>query len=200
MPEADALPQDSEHNRLYKRGVALVYEHLPLHGQPAPRPGFMLRRRLRKGIALLQRVVEIKPSNWAAMWMIGMTYRRLGDHASSLAWLKRACEFSGPNPDVPREAGLSAMNLGRYDDAIEYTNRAIRLNPSDAGLVANLALAHLFNQNIPEAKRAADHAVGAAPEDPINHHVLAAVEAVLEGKLPCPRNERELQQSFQRRR
>jgi tetratricopeptide (TPR) repeat protein len=180
------LRDDSLHDRLYKQAMVLVDGELPLHGMRQRPPGFFLRRRLQKGVALLDQVIEINPRNWAALWVAGMTLRRLGDHAGSLDRLARACEFSGGNPDVPREAGLSAMNAGQFDESIRFTTHAMRLAPDDAGLIANLALAHLLNQSPAEASRFAEEAVRMSPEDAINRKILKLAEDVLAGRRRCP--------------
>ena len=189
----------NEHDRLYKAGVALVYAHLPMHGaNPEVRAGFFLRRRLRKGVALLERVIHMNPSNWAAMWLAGMASRRAGDVEKALALFARAaavCDALPPadtHADVWREAGLTAMDLGRHAEAAEYTRRAVALRPNDAGLVANLALAHLYNQDPAEAKRAADYALAADPGDEITRGVVRLVDSVLAGKRPCPRGRRDI--------
>lgn len=116
-----------------------------------------------------------------------MACRRAGDPEKALALFDRACGICDDNADVWREAGLTAMNLGRYEHAIQYMQRAIEIDSNDPGLVANLALAHLFNQQPADAKHAADYALKADPTDPINQRIVCLVDAVLAGKRPCPR-------------
>jgi tetratricopeptide (TPR) repeat protein len=181
-------PDDSEHDRLYKQASALVFSELPLHNGPHDPPSPVVAGRLRTGIELLNRVLVINPRNWAAMWMTAMAHRRLNELEAALTLFQRACEFCGANPDVPREAGLTAMTLGRYPESIQFMSRAIQASPGDAGLVANLALAHLFNQDVAEAKRAADYALKAAPSDAINQRIVRLIDSVLSGKRACPRH------------
>ena len=47
-------------------------------------------------------------------------------------------------------------------------------------------MAHLFNQNPVEAKRAAEYAHTADPRDPITPRVIELIDSVLAGKRPCP--------------
>ena len=184
-------PDDSEreeHDRLYQEALDLVEPHLPLHQAELPELTDAVRDDLRRGVELFRRVIAINPDNWAAMWAAGMTLRRLGDLDSALEMFAGACRLSGDNPDVPREAGITAMEGGRYADAVAFSEQAIRLDPSDAGLVANLALAHLLTQNPVEARRAAAYAVGADPADEISRNILAMIDDVLAGNRPCPRH------------
>ena len=185
--DLDDLPEDTEHNRLYKQALRLVYQHLPLHGMNHKPPGWLLRRRLRKGVRLLERVVAMNERNWAAMWMAGMTCRRLGDLKASLHWLARAHDVKPDQPDVSREAAITAMDLGRHDDAIRYTNAAIEFDPDDPGLVANLALAYLLNQQPEYAHRLATTALERDPSDAVTRKLVEVTAGVVAGKRPCPR-------------
>ena len=194
-----APPGENENDRLYRAALALVGAHLPLHGSnPDARAGFFLRRRLRKGVAMLRQVIAINPRNWPAMWVAGMASRRAGDAEAALALFESACAVCRTGPvqdnhaDVWREASLTAMHLGRSSDAVEYARRAIEVRPGDPGLVANVALAHLFNQNPAEAKRAAYFALAAAPDDEVTRRVVKLIGEVLAGERPCPRHHRDV--------
>ncbi len=100
-------PHDSEHDRLYKAGVALVYPYLPLHrANRRARVGFFLRRRLRKGVALLERVIEMNPRNWAAMWVAGMACKRAGDPEKALALFARAGSICDAIPRADNHADV----------------------------------------------------------------------------------------------
>jgi len=187
-------PQDDdhdEHDRLYEEALALIEPHLPMN---QPQDAELLdehRAQLQRGVEMLRRVIAINPQNWPAMWVSGMALRRLSELAPAMQMFTSACQLSGDNPDVPREAAITAMELGHYADAVMYTEQAIDNNPADAGLVANLALAHLLNQNPTEARRAAAYAVEADPADEISRQILAMIEDVVSGKRPNPRHPRE---------
>ena len=179
---------------LYRKACALAEGHLPLHDKPQNhlRPGFFLRQRLRRSVKLLERVVALCPRHWPALWMAGMLNRRLGREQAALNCFARSFELKPDQPDVAREAGLSAMNLGLMSRSIEYTEAALRATPGDAGLLANLALAHLFNQNPAGAKRLADAALAADPSDNVTRAVAHLIDEVLAGKRGCPRNQSEV--------
>jgi tetratricopeptide (TPR) repeat protein len=185
-PTPQPQPPESEHNRLYRQATALLEGQMPFHGLSLPRPGFFLRRRIRRAIRMLERVTTINPRNWAALWVTGMAYRRLDDPAAALDRFTRAHENNPDQPDVAREAGLAAMDARRPDLAIAFTSRAIRADPNDPGLVANLALAHLFNQSPQAALDIATRALNADPSDKITRAIVDLAQEVIAGRRKCP--------------
>jgi tetratricopeptide (TPR) repeat protein len=194
VPKIDLTirPEDSQHDRLYKQAIALIGPNLTAPGKSRGYVGFFLKRKLRKAVVLLTEVIQINPDNWPAMWLAGRACRRLGDNAIALKFFARGCEVPGSDADLPRDAGITAMDLGQPGEAVEFLNEAIALRPDDAALVTNLALAHLFNQNPQEAKRVADYALHVAPRDAVNQQIVELVDAVLAGQRPCPHNAREI--------
>ena len=60
---------DRSHDDLYLEGTSLVRAFL---GDRALR---LDPERLNRGLALLEHVVALNPTNWAAMWTLGMGYR-----------------------------------------------------------------------------------------------------------------------------
>lgn len=185
-----AAPPDlrSEHNRLYAQAARLLEGQLSLHDQPLGSPGPAARERIRRAIALLQRVVEINPQNWAALWVAGKAHERLAEFDAALGLFAKAHEINPSQRDVAREAGLAAMNARRPDLAIGFTTKAIAADPNDAGLVANLALAHLFNGNPRSALELAEQALAKAPGDDITRRIVGLARDVLDGKRECPRH------------
>src|SRR5829696_2874229 len=123
----------AQHDRLYQEGVDLVTPYLPMNQPPDADLSDDDRSTLRRGIERFLRVLAMNPGNWSAMWMAGMTLRRLGELEPALAMFTRAAEFSGDNADVPREAAITAMDLGRPADAIAFATQAVRNDPADAG-------------------------------------------------------------------
>ena len=142
----------AEHDRLYKEASSAVYPLIEIHGKPAPKLAAEQEGELRRGLALFDRVLQINPRNWAAMWLVGKGFQRLRDFESALRWFTHAHEINPTHPDVSREAAIAAMELGRPEEAIPFCERAIEAKPTDPGLRANLALATLFAG---DAKRAA---------------------------------------------
>ena len=70
---------------------------------------------------------------------------------------------------------------------VPISTAAIDNDPDNAGLVANLALAHMLNEEDTHAVECAERAARTAPDDEISHNVLALVRDVAAGRRPRPK-------------
>ena len=184
------MKKESEHNNLYRRALELV-EFTTTIVPPAQVSGFKMRQ-VRRGIRLLGRVMELNPENWAALWLMGKAYQALGDSGKALDAFSKSHSINPTNSDVAREASISAMENSQNDVAIEFAERAVQLDPVDSGLRANLALMHLFAQQLQSAKAQIEQAYAIDPDDQINHNLRKLINDVIQGRRSCPRNRREV--------
>lgn len=115
---SDLIP---EHNLPLKEASLIIRDQIPLLGKPElPAPGWFLRRRLRHAITLYERVLEMNPTNWSAMWFIGKIHQRFCELPEALIWFERSHRTNPSQPDVVREASICAMEIGSAGKAIEY--------------------------------------------------------------------------------
>ena len=178
----------SQHDRLYQQALAIVRGQIPLEERPnMPVPGWWLTRNLKRAIALLERVLQINPENWSAMWFIGKVHQRLGNATEALAWFERCYQINPSQPDVSREASLCAMESGHHDEAIVFAHRATQIQPTNPGLHANLALAYLLSGRLPDAQTAIEQALALDPADTISQTIQTMVQYFANtGLLPPP--------------
>jgi tetratricopeptide (TPR) repeat protein len=186
-------PNMARHNELYQRACNLINGLIILNNQEPGPLDAGTRGRLEEAIPLFEEVVRINPNNWAAMWLLGKVYQRLGDPTRGLEWFARAHRVNPDQPDVAREASIAAMETSRPQDAVAYCERAIETNPDDAGLRANLALALLFSGKPTEARAVGADALRRDPADQITTQLVAIIDEVLAGARPCPHHTRDLQ-------
>src|SRR5262249_43435864 len=139
-PKADPARE----GELYKRANSLAYGLILLDDRQPATLDETARQRLTDSIPLYEEVVTINPGNWAAMWLLGKVYQRLEDPVRSLEWFARSHRVNPDHPDVAREASIAAMNADRPADAVRFCERALQVEPNNAGLRANLSLALLF--------------------------------------------------------
>jgi tetratricopeptide (TPR) repeat protein len=142
------------HDQAYKRAIALIHPHMRLHGRIAPVDG-RAAKDLREGVGYLDVVVGLKPDNWAASWVRGKAQQALNEHEAAYDSFRRAYEIDESNPDVGRELAAECLETGRASEAVRIAQALTARAPKDAGLLANLALAHLINGQLDEAARAA---------------------------------------------
>lgn len=181
------------HDEIYKRACDLIQGLILTHGHDPDGLDAAERRRLDDAIPLLGEVAAINPGNWAAMWLLGKVYQRLGDIEASLDWFARAHRVNPDHEDVAREASIAAMEAGRPEEAVPYCVRAIESNPDEPGLRANLALALLFSGKPRDARSVAGDALARDPSDRVTAHIVALIDDVLSGNRPCPRHVRDVQ-------
>ena len=179
--------QISEHNRAFQDAAAIVKTEILLHERPnMPAPGWMLRRKLQRALSLFERVLELNPENWSAMWFAGKVHQRLHDRAAALSSFERAYQVNPSQPDVAREASMCAMELGRHDAAITFAHRAVQIEPANPGLHANLALAYLLAGRISDAQTAIERALSGDPKDSISQTIRAVTDHFAANGLTPP--------------
>ncbi len=178
MLEASSFSEKAvaEHNRLYSDALKASMNEIPLADRPhMPAPGWLTAYKLRRAIALFKRALQINPQNWNAMWFIGKLEQRLRNWEEAFDYHVRAYQINPTQPDVAREASLSAMALGRTDEAIRIAHAASSLQPSNAGLSANLALAYLLAGRVSDAHVAIDQALSQDPNDAVSETLEAMI-------------------------
>jgi len=166
-----------EHNRLFLEAVAVVKNEIPTSQQPhLSKPGWFLARKLNRAIDLFKRSLQLNPQNWNAMWFIGKVQQRLRNWDEARVYLERAFQSNPTQPDSAREASICAMELGQTDEAIRLAQSALGLDPTNAGLGANLALAYLLADRLGDARAAIDNASTCDNVDPISETVRAMIQ------------------------
>jgi Flp pilus assembly protein TadD len=137
----------------------------------------------------------MNPEGWSSMWALGKISQRLGDQAAAFDWFVKAHSLKPDQPDVAREAGIAALDLGRAEAALTLCRAAVACGPDDPGLVCNLALAHCLAGDDAEAVRCVTQAAERDPADPVTATVRHFIREVASGKRPRPRS---LQEAFPR--
>jgi Flp pilus assembly protein TadD len=182
----------AEYTDAYRRGCVLVKRHMNLHDREAA-PSPAREAEVREGIRLLQRAVAILPGSWPAWWMIGKGYQALGDHPGAYEAFRRAARLHQGNADLPRELSLECLHLGKFTEAVLAARQAVRVDGSDPGLQANLALALLLAGDVDEALGQAGQAAAGSPGDEINRALRNITQEVKAGRRPRPKTRAELE-------
>jgi tetratricopeptide (TPR) repeat protein len=181
---------DTKHDELYKRAIAAL--EFATHTVPPVRLSFMQKWRVRRGLGLLRKALEIRPTNWAALWVMGKSLQALGKSEEALEAFSKSHAVNSQHPDVVREASISAMESSKYDVALSFARKAVELRPQDPGLIANLALVLLLKQDPRAAKDEVERAYAADPKDQVTRAIRRIIDEVNAGTRPCPRHTREL--------
>lgn len=130
----------------------------------------------------------------------GQIYQRYGNELAALEWFARAHDLNPGQPDVSREASISAMALGRSDEAISYASSAVTVRPNDAGLQSNLALAFLLAGKLDQAKQYIEMAIVKDPANQIAKTLSRMIEHFTRSGERPPTRTKELEEYWARRR
>lgn len=192
----DSLMEESprfiEHNDLFEQGCELIKPYMQLSDRAA-KESKDSEQELRKGIELLNRAAEIHPGNWSAFWMIGKAHQALGDSDNAFEAFGKSYGINRYHADIAREYMFECLNLGHGEKAVAAANRAVSSDPENAGLVSNLALAHLIAGNLDRATEAVERAIAMDLSDSISQNLRTVIEEVKSKKRPQPTRMADLQ-------
>jgi Tfp pilus assembly protein PilF len=169
----------------YQRAVALIEPHMKLHGRTAT-GGSKRQADLLNGIDHLKETLAQAPQNWRAWWVRGKAEQALGDHESAYESFRSARECNTVHVDVARELVAECLELGRTKEAVQVAEWLQTVAPTNAGIVANLALAYLIDAQLELAARTVVVALGFDPSDKISAAIKARIEDVRTGRRPQP--------------
>ncbi len=178
--------QRLEHNRIVKEATDLIEYEISLLERPNnTRPNSFVRFKLLHALSLFERVLQLNPANWSAMWQVGKIHQRLGDSTTAFSWFERAYQVNPSQPSIAREASLSAMDIGNHNAAIVFGHRATQIEPASADLHANLALAFLYANRITEAQASIERSLAIDPTDTISQAIEADIKHfATTGRIP----------------
>lgn len=182
---------EENHDKYADKGMQLIEPYVILLGK-SPRSDKNKETRLLEGIRYLDAVSQINPDNFGAFWFKGKAYQALNQHEQAYQAFEKSFELNKQNPDVARELMLECLDLGKGQRAVEVALHALGQNKKDTGLIANLALAYLFNADLDLASKTIGKAIAAAPSDQINQNVKKIIDEVISGKRPQPKKHSDL--------
>lgn len=135
------------------------------------------------GIELVERALSNARDDAVALSLCSMMLiHNLKDYDRGLALSQRAVETNPNNLTVMIFAGITHLHLGNLDDAIAFSEHAIRLSPSLDGAhwpLTAIAHAHLVKGNFEEALVWAKRSVSANPSFVCTYWMLVAANAHL---------------------
>jgi Flp pilus assembly protein TadD len=174
-------------NYLFIEGTNLIRPYLLLDGVPAKNANDIGGQAdLEKGIAVLERVLDLNKKNWSAAWFAGKAAQCLKDNDRAYRFFERAYAIQKHNPDVARELMIACLDSKRTREAVDVAEFAVQINDVDPSLKANLALALLCAGDLDRADVAIDAALKSDPQDKINIALKRIIGEVRRGTRKQP--------------
>jgi adenylate cyclase len=132
---------------------------------------------------LVSKALALDPDWTWVHEMKGAILRQQGRTEEAVAEAERALTLDPSNVYAAGDLGFEYQFLGQFDKSIEYFDRAIRMSPSDAGLVywyGGKAWGNFGLKRYDQAIEAARRAIAINPNDPNSHLDLVASLALTE--------------------
>src|SRR3954470_8959225 len=108
------------HDELYREGTKILRPYLPLGDGFTPGQPVDLED-IERGRRLLTRVLEMDPTNWSALWFLGMGCRVAGYQDEAYDAFRRAFMVKPDHVDVGRELVLQCCINGRGNEAVQIS-------------------------------------------------------------------------------
>lgn len=174
-------------NSNFKEGNRLSEGLLIIKGTTNSKLGFWNRRKANKAIKHYEECLKLIPNHWQTNWLIAKVYQAISENQKALNHFQIAVEVERTNPDLPREASISAMDSGNVELAVKYSLEAINREPNDSGLYCNHAINLMVLGNDKEAIEYINKAIALEPNDVINKKAYSLILDVTNQKRRRPR-------------
>lgn len=171
----------------FDKATELAEGLMIIQGKANAKMGYWQRRRAKKAIKCYQACLELIPHHWQSHWLMAKVYQATGDRELALQHFETAVKIEPSNPDLPREASIAAMDLGKVSQAVEYSEEALNRAPVNPGLLCNHAVNLMVMGRDEEALQNIERAMELDPGDEININVHALIKAVASGERRRPR-------------
>ena len=114
---------------------------------------------------LLRKIIELEPANTDAMLALGDDSLGKKAYGDAARWYSQALATDSANADAHRGLAHSYYLQGRMQDARAAADRALAMYPDNAALLAESALIHAEEKNLPAALNDLRRAVSLAPDE-----------------------------------
>ncbi len=169
---------------LYERGSAALLKRVKIHDVPWSPPDERVRRRLQEGVDLLLRHQRANAASWQALWLAGKGLQALGDVEGAVREMARAFSMKPDQANVAREYVMTLLEVDRAADAEPVARAACNARPTEAGLVANLALVLLLAGKVDDAVETIERALEMDRNDKITAALAGRIGEVQRGLRP----------------
>ncbi|HUK10951.1 MAG TPA: tetratricopeptide repeat protein [Stellaceae bacterium] len=137
--------------------------------------------RLRKASVLVDRALAIEPRHIVALRIHAGLLRAEGNFDAAISASKAVIEQNPGEPWAYKEVGLSELYLGRFQDALDWFEKADQIGPRDPGRwiwLGAMGRVQFFLGNNDQAIRLLKLSAEANPKDVRAYALLAAVFAL----------------------
>jgi tetratricopeptide (TPR) repeat protein len=137
--------------------------------------------RLRQGKVLAGRALALEPRHIVALKLRAASFRAEGEFADAMTASETVITQNPGEPWAYKEVGLSKLYLGRFEEALDWFERANQIGPQDPSRwiwLGAMGRVQFFLGYDEEAIRLLRASADANPNDPRAYALLAAIYAL----------------------
>jgi len=118
---------------------------------------------LSRGERLCRQVLEMRPTHFDALNMLGFIAARTGRMAEAAEWLRRAVAAKPADVAAQSNRGFVLQELGQLDEALACYDAALRLDPDAGGTLSNRGYVLRLLKRFDAALESCDRAIARDP-------------------------------------
>jgi tetratricopeptide (TPR) repeat protein len=171
---------------LFNTASEIVRKHLVSAGQP-PLSGLPAAE-VSDAAKMLEKVVSEVPDWWNAQWFYGKSQLALGNYEAAYRAFRQAYQHEKNVEIILRELAGVCLELRKFEEAVTVAEAALALDPRNAELLGNLAVALILAGRPEHARKAIDAAAALNPEDRINQTIGRVLTEIEDGRRKMPQS------------
>jgi len=175
---------------LFRSAAEIVRKHFVNPGEPSVSGS--AAKEVSEAVSMLEKVVAEAPDWWNAQWFYGKSQMALGNYHEAYEAFRCAYRVEKNVEPILRELAGVCLELRRFDEAVEVAQAAVTLDPGNAELLGNLAVAFLLAGQLVPARKAIDAATKLNPSDRINQMISRVLGEIETGLREQPQSLRDL--------
>jgi tetratricopeptide (TPR) repeat protein len=134
----------------------------------------------------LEQVLSEVPDWWNALWFYGKSQLALGNYEAAYKAFTRAYENEKSVEAILRELAGVCLELKKFEEAVTVAEAAVALDPANAELLGNLAVAFILDGRNGHARKAIDAANKINSDDRINQTISRVLSEIEDGRRDRP--------------
>jgi len=129
----------------------------------------------KQGICKAKKLLKNNPHFSNAWFLLGWGLRRLSQFNEAKKAYLSALEFGKEHPDLLNELAIVYMELGEFDESYKCLSRALKKEPQNIKIIANLGVLAIKKGDLKEASKYFKIVLAIAPHDKIAKSYLDVI-------------------------
>ena len=171
-------------NALFATASEVIRKHFVTAGEPSLSGSEATE--VSEAARILEQVLSEVPEWWNAQWFYGKSQIALGNYESAYKAFKSAYQLENGVEAILRELAGVCLELKKFEEAVSVGEAALALDPANAELLGNLAVAFILAGRTKDARKALEAASKIDPEDRINQTISRVLSEIEDGRRELP--------------